>query len=279
MARPDDNVSLSGLCGLAGYSRQAYYQERRARQKRSVDEDAIVSLVKDLRKLHRRMGTRKLLFLLQPTLEELGISMGRDRLFALLRRRGLLVKRRRRGARTTDSRHGWYTWPNLVRNVVPTMINQVWLSDITYLRTEAGFVYLSLIMDAYSRKIVGYHLSAGLEATGCIKALRRALTGLAPGARPIHHSDRGLQYSCKEYVGILQARGCLISMTELNHCYENATAERLNGILKQEYGLDETFRSKAQAEQAVVQAVLLYNGSRPHLSLGYRTPDSVHLVA
>ena len=279
MARPGDKVSLSGLCDLAGYSRQAYYQECRARQKRSVDEDAIVSLVNALRKLHRRMGTRKLLFLLEPTLKEFGVSIGRDRLFTVLRRRGLLVKRRRRGTRTTDSRHGWYTWPNLVRNVEPTMIDQVWLSDITYLRTEAGFVYLSLIMDAYSRKIVGHHLSAGLEATGCIKALQVALKGLVPGTRPIHHSDRGLQYSCKEYVGILQERGCLISMTELNHCYENATAERLNGILKQEYGLDETFHNKVQAEQAVVQAVLLYNGSRPHLSLGYRTPNAVHLAA
>ena len=279
MARPDDKVSLSGLCRLAGYSRQAYYQECRARRKRSIDEDAIVSLVKDLRKLHCRMGTRKLLFLLEPTLKELGISIGRDRLFSVLRRRGMLVKRRRRGARTTDSRHDWYTWPNLVRNVVPTMIEQVWLSDITYLRTETGFVYLSLIMDAYSRKVVGHHLSAGLEASGCIKALRLALKGLSPGARPIHHSDRGLQYSCKEYVGVLQERGCLISMTELNHCYENATAERLNGILKQEYGLDETFRNKEQAEQAVVQAVHLYNGFRPHLSLGYRTPESVHLAA
>lgn len=279
MARPGDKVSLRGLCGLAGYSRQAYYQECRVRQKRAVDEEGIVSLVKDLRKLHRRMGTRKLLFLVEPTLKELGISIGRDRLFSVLRKRGLLVKRRRRGARTTDSRHGWYTWPNLVRNVVPTMIEQVWVSDITYLRTESGFVYLSLIMDAYSRKIVGHYLSAGLESSGCIKALRLALKGLSPGACPIHHSDRGLQYSCKEYVGVLQERGCLISMTELNHCYENATAERLNGILKQEYGLDETFRNKEQAEQAVVQAIRLYNGSRPHLSLGYQTPDSVHKAA
>lgn len=152
----------------------------------------------------------------------------------LLRKHKLLISRRRRATCTTDSRHGWYAWPNLVRNVVPTLICQLWVSDITYIRTQSGFVYLALVMDAYSRKIVGYRVSTSLAAEGCIAPLKIALKGLEPGASPIHHSDRGLQYCCQEYVGLLQAHGCPVSMTEVNHCYENAKAERLNGILKQE---------------------------------------------
>jgi len=279
MSRPGGVVTLRGLCALAGYSRQAYYQECRARQRRDFDEEAVVALVKCYRKVHARMGVRKLLVLLGEELGELGICIGRDRLFVLLRAKKLLVKRRRRGTSTTDSSHGWYTWPNLIVHITPSVISQVWVSDITYLRTGAGFVYLALVMDAYSRKIVGYHLSPSLAADGCIVALKMALDGMEPGARPIHHSDRGLQYCCREYIALLKDNGCLVSMTELNHCYENAKAERLNGILKQEYGLSHTFRDKVQAAAAVAQSVMLYNQHRPHTALGYRTPQAVHEAA
>jgi putative transposase len=270
---------LSGLCRLAGVSRQAYYRQRRRRRGREIDGEAVVAMVRAQRRMQPRIGTRKLRVLLAEQLEEEGISIGRDRLFELLRRRGMLVRRRRRGAVTTQSRHAFYTWPNLLRHLEPSMPHQVWVSDLTYLRTAEGFVYLALIMDAHSRKIVGYNVSSSLEAEGCLQALQAALGSLPAGARPIHHSDRGMQYCCRQYIDALQRRGCPISMTEQNHCYENAKAERLNGILKQEYGLDQNFRSKAQAAEAARQAVLIYNRYRPHIMLGYRTPEVVHQAA
>lgn len=266
------------MCARVGLSRQAFYRRRRVRQRRQIDEDAIVEQVKALRKQHPRMGVRKLYFLLASELREMGIRMGRDRLFALLRERGLLVKRRRRWAQTTDSRHGFRTWANLIRHVAPSMVNQVWVSDLTYIRTEEGFLYLSLVMDVYSRKIVGHCSSKSLGAEGCLEALRMALDG-APDACPIHHSDRGLQYCCSEYIELLQGRGCAISMTEVNHCYENAKAERLNGILKDEYGLGASFKTRQQAAVAARQAIMLYNRFRPHTCLNYRTPEVVYAAA
>jgi transposase InsO family protein len=264
---------------LTGFSRQAYYRGTKARVRRDVDEEAIVELVQEQRRLHPRMGARKVRHVLEPLLRELGICIGRDRFFSLLRRRDLLVERRRRGVRTTDSRHGFRTWPNRIRFIVPAMANQVWVSDLTYLRTEEGFLYLSLITDAFSRKVVGYFANDTLEADGCRRALQMALAGLPAGAAPIHHSDRGTQYCCAQYVELLTQRGCLISMTEMNHCYENAKAERVNGILKDEYGLGETFHTKAQARAAARQAVELYNGLRPHTALAWKTPAEVHAEA
>ncbi len=270
---------MEGMCRYAGISRQAYYQGTRRRMRREVDEEAIVAQVKFQRRFHPRMGVRKLGVTIGPVLVEMGISIGRDRLFALLGKHGLLIERKRRWVKTTDSRHGMGVWPNRIRHIVPTMANQVWVSDLTYIRTAEGFMYLSLVTDAYSRKIVGYCVNDTLEAQGCVKALRMALKGLPDGACPIHHSDRGLQYCCREYVGILQARQCPISMTEMNHCYENAKAERVNGILKQEYALGETFGTKQQAVAAAHQAVVLYNQYRPHRGLNYQTPQAIHVAA
>ena len=270
------HTTVKGLCTLAGFSRQAYYQEERVRGRQAVAEDAIIELVKAQRRVHPRVGARKLCVLIEPDLREMGIGIGRDRLFALLRRRGLLVKRSRRWAKTTDSRHGFMVWPNRIRHIVASMPHQVWVCDLTYIRTEQGFLYLSLVTDAYSRKIVGYCIHDSLESQGCLRALRMASAQLPPGAQPIHHSDRGIQYCCGEYIKLLQARGCPISMTEQNHCYENAMAERVNGILKGEYGLGETFRDKPQAIAAARQAIGIYNDYRPHTGLNYRTPSSMH---
>ena len=270
-------VTATGLCALAGFSRQAFYQERHARRRLAVAEDAVLELVKAQRRIHPRCGARKLHAYLRGDLAEMGIELGRDRLFELLRVRGLLVRRPRRGARTTDSRHGFRTWPNLVRNIVPTMPHQVWVCDLTYIRTDTGFLYLSLVTDAYSRKIVGFCAQDNLESEGCIKALAMAFAQLTQGAKPIHHSDRGTQYCCRAYVSALERRGCPVSMTEQNHCYENAMAERVNGILKQEYGLGGTFADKKQGAQAARQAVGIYNDLRLHTSLNYRTPSSVHV--
>ena len=272
-------VSVQGLCALAGCSRQAFYKQCRRRTRREVDEEAIVELVKCERRVQPRLGVRKLLVVLAAELEALGIVMGRDRLFSVLRDHGLLVARRRGGARTTNSRHGFRMWPNLIRHVIATQVHQIWFSDLTYIRTEEGFMYLALMMDACSRKVVGWDISDSLEAEGCLRALRMALGQLPAGAAPIHHSDRGTQYCCGQYIEALERRGCPVSMTEINHCYENAKAERLNGILKDEYGLGETFRSKAQARDAARQAIKLYNERRPHTMLKNLVPSVVHAGA
>jgi transposase InsO family protein len=260
-------------------SRQNYYKVRTFRRGREVDEEGVVALVKRERAVQPRLGVRKLEVVLADEMKEMGIGIGRDRLFALLRRHGLLIERRRRGTRTTDARHGFRTYPNRYREMELTGPHQAWLSDLTYVRTEEGFVYASVISDAHSHKIVGHAAEQTLEATGSVRALEIALRQLPADVRPMHHSDRGIQYCCREYVQRLEARGIEVSMTEEDHCYENAQAERLNGILKQEYGLGETFRTKAQARAAMKQAVWLYNTRRPHVSLGYRTPEQVHREA
>jgi transposase InsO family protein len=260
-------------------SRQNGYKGVQARQRRAVDEQAVVNLVRRERALQPRLGVRKLHVLLRRELEAMGIRIGRDRLFALLRERGMLIHRRVRGPRTTDARHGFRTYPNLFQDLEVSAPDQAWLSDITYVRTDEGFMYLSLISDAYSRKIVGYELREHLDAQGPLVALEMALRQLATDARPVHHSDRGVQYCCRAYIALLETRQLVVSMTEVDHCYENAQAERLNGILKGEYGLGDTFRTKAQAQAAVTEAIRLYNTRRPHTSLGYRTPESVHRPA
>jgi len=272
-------VTVSSLCRAVRLSRQGYYKGRRERARREVDEEALVELVRRERRLQPRLGARKLLVVLRGEMERMGIRIGRDRFFALLRREGLLVPRRRRRARTTDSRHSFRTYTNLYREAEIDGVHQAWVSDLTYVRTDEGFAYVSLISDAYSRKIVGYATERTLEARGSVRALRMALRQLPEGARPLHHSDRGVQYCCWDYVGLLERSGLAISMTEEDHCYENAQAERLNGIVKEEYGLGCTFRTRAQAARAVRQAVELYNHRRPHTALGYRTPGAMHAEA
>lgn len=272
----DQGVSVSDLCTRVGMSRQNYYAARRQRHRREIDEDLVVELVKQERHVQPRLGTRKLLFLLQPDLEEAGVNMGRDRFFELLRARGLLVERKRSWPKTTNSRHTLPVFRNLLIDREPTAPNQVWVSDLTYIRTDEGFMYAAVIMDKFSRKIVGAHIGDSLESIGCIKALEMALADLPVNRFPIHHSDRGCQYCCHEYVNRLRARGLSISMTEQNHCYENAQAERVIGILKQEYEMDATFRTKRQAAAGFRQAVELYNHRRPHLSLNYEVPAQVH---
>jgi transposase InsO family protein len=257
-------------------SRQNYYAARRLRQRRQIDEALILELVKRERQVQPRIGGRKLLHLLGPDLEEAGIQIGRDRFFELLAESDMLVAPKPGAPRTTNSRHSLPVFGNLLAGRVLCAPNEAWVSDLTYIRTDEGFLYAALITDAYSRKIVGAHIGDSLEAEGCLHALDQALSALPAGKYPIHHSDRGCQYCCHEYVECLQARGLPISMTQVMHCYENAQAERVNGILKQEYELDRKFRTKAQARKSFEQAVWLYNHRRPHLALNYRFPAHVH---
>ena len=244
-----------------------------------MDEELIVALVREQRQMHPRIGARKLLRLLRPELKDAGVKVGRDRLFAILGAHGLLVEPKRGRPRTTNSRHCLPVFHNLVAGAQPDGPHQILVSDVTYIGTDEGFLYAALITDMFSRKIVGCYIGDSLEAEGCIQALHRAMAQLPAAAHPIHHSDRGCQYCCHAYVDLLLARGLRVSMTEVLHCYENAMAERVNGILKQEYNLDGKFRTKAQAIAAFNQAVCLYNHNRPHLALGYRTPAEVHQQA
>ena len=275
----DARCSVSVLCGWVRMSRQNYYAARRLRLRRQVDEDLVVALVQRERQLQPRLGGRKLRHLLQAELEEAGVRLGRDRFFELLAERDLLVVPKPGAPRTTNSRHSLPVFHNLLAGRLLTGPNEAWVSDLTYIRTEEGFLYAALITDAYSRKIVGSHIGDSLEAEGCLRALDQALGDLPADKRPLHHSDKGCQYCCHAYVERLQKRGLPISMTEVMHCYENAMAERMNGILKQEYEMDRTFKSKAQAEAAFQQAVWLYNHRRPHLGLNYRFPSDVHAEA
>ena len=223
------------------------------------------------------LGTRKLHYLLRKKLLESGHAcLGRDRLFALLRQKNMLIKRKRKYAVTTDSNHPFKKYGNLVLDTVITHPNQVWVSDITYVRTVQGFCYVSLVMDLYSRKIVGYHASSSLELEGCVKALKIALKC---GKPEIHHSDRGSQYCSHIYTGLLKKEDAEISMAEAGNCYENANAERINGILKQEFNLNATFESLKQVRKTLKQAVKVYNQKRPHWSLNLQVPDKVYAAA
>ena len=232
------------------------------------------------RKIQPRLGTRKLHFLLQGVLAEAGVKLGRDRFLEVLRKQELLLEPKpAKYPRTTNSYHCLPVFSNQIKGLAVSKANEVWVGDLTYVRTEVGFLYLALLTDKSSRKVVGYHCGETLEAEGCLVALKQALADLPTGARPIHHSDRGIQYCCHEYVNCVVDHGLSVSMTETNHCAENALAERMNGILKSEYGLGGEFKTKASAHLAVDQAVHLYNTRRPHTALGYRTPQEAHSLA
>jgi putative transposase len=258
-------------------SRQNYYARRQRRLRQALDAEVIEQLVLQERQLQPRLGGRKLYKMLQPELAAAGVKVGRDRFFEVLAQRDLLLKPQAAAYPcTTHSRHNLPVFTNRIKDLELTGANQVWVSDITYLRTEEGFLYLALITDKFSRKIVGYHGGDTLETEGCLKALDIALATLPEGAQPIHHSDCGSQYCSHLYVNRLAEQNLGISMTQTDHCAENALAERVNGILKQEYGLGAKFQTKAEALRAVVQGIGLYNTRRPHTALNYRVPDQVH---
>lgn len=268
---------MAALCRRLGMSRQNYYARRKERQRRSVEAQLVAGLVERERRQQPRLGTRKLHHLLKAELDQLGVRIGRDRMFEELRQRDLLLSPiPAEYPCTTNSSHNLPIFGNRIKEREVKAPNEVWVSDLTYLRTDEGFVYLALITDKYSRKIVGWNVGDNLESVGCQRALGAALAQLPAHCKPIHHSDQGSQYCCREYVEQLQRHGLPISMTERDHCAENALAERMNGILKQEYGLGAKFPTKAMMHRAVRQGIELYNTRRPHSALGYKTPAQVH---
>ena len=264
------------MCELFGKTRQAYYKSKKTTFKESVMEDLILTLVRKVRENQKRIGGRKLLNIIAPELPEAG-QIGRDAFFDMLRENGMLVRKRRLRAYTTNSFHHYHKYPNLIKEFVPNKANQLWVSDITYIKTDSGFVYLYLITDAYSRKIVGWSLSNTLEAQNAVDALHMALSQLPANVKGlIHHSDRGIQYCCRIYVNCLQKHKINISMTEKGDPYENAIAERVNGILKTEWLYDMNLKNCADAKSVVHEIIDIYNTARPHLSIGMLTPDQAH---
>lgn len=272
-------MSVSDLCKGVAMSRQNYYKARKIRQRREVDEGLVKQLVQAERAVQPRLGGLKLHSMLRDELAAEGVRLGRDRFFQVLKSQGLLLDPLPKAPKTTNSSHSLPVFTNMIKDQQVTAPNEVWLCDITYIRTREDFAYLSLISDKYSRKVVGYHLAQSLEAADTALALDMAVAQLPENAFPVHHSDRGSQYCSHGYVNKLQSHGIAVSMTEVDHCAENAQAERVNGILKQEYFLNDEFRTLAQARQAVDEAVYLYNTRRPHRSLKLSTPEQIHGAA
>jgi hypothetical protein len=270
-------ISLSRICRLLGLTRQAYYQHLQQQESTSMKESLILQEVHKIRVRHKHMGGRKLHKKLQSFLSDNHIRIGRDAFFDLLHDNGLLIRRRKRRIITTHSLHRFRKYPNKIRDIVATRPNQIWVSDITYWKIDDCYLYISLITDAYSRKIVGYHVSDNLETSGPRLALKMAIGQLATKSEPlIHHSDRGIQYCSTEYIKLLMDNNIEISMTENGDPYENALAERMNGILKEEYLCDYEVKTLQQAQLVLAFVTDLYNRERPHMSWKLKTPQEIH---
>ena len=271
-------LSKEVLCRLFGKTRHAYYDHLWRSQAGNIKDDIILQEVQEIRKNLPRLGTRKLLEMLRPKLASHHIEVGRDYLFDLLEAYKLLIRRRKRKVFTTDSRHWMRKYSNLIRELLITRAEQLWVSDITYIRLLNQWGYLSLITDAYSRKIMGYCFRKDMSTQGCVMALQMALANrIYPRGALIHHSDRGSQYCSKEYVELLGSEQIAISMTESGDPYENALAERMNGIIKGEFNLYESHLGFEQTHQRVIDSIAAYNGLRPHGSCDNLTPNVAHL--
>jgi len=272
-------IGLARLCRLLGITRQAFYQHFRHVSDISTEEQLLLAEVGRIRRIHPVIGGRKLHYLLQPFLIEHQIKVGRDALLDLLAINKMLVRRRKRKVSTTQSHHWLRKYPNLIKNRPPSRPNQLWVSDITYVPISNGFLYLSLLTDAYSHKIMGYALASNLEAIHTTMALKMALNNLpqVPDGL-IHHSDRGVQYCSAEYVSLLTQNNIQISMSETGDPLDNAVAERMNGILKDEYLSHYSIYNLDQAMELVTDVINRYNRLRPHLSINLLTPQEAHQI-
>ena len=270
-------ISLANLCSWFGLTRQAYYQSKNRVEKDLIEQEILLDKIGDIRKDHKRLGGRKLFFKLETFMHEHNIKMGRDAFFDLLRDNKLLIKQRKRHHVTTNSNHWMKKYPNLIKDIEPLGPNHVWVSDITYWKTKGGHYYISFITEAYSRKIVGYHVADTMEAIESATALKMAIKTLKISAEGlIHHSDRGSQYCSSMYVNMLKKEGIKISMTENGDPLENAIAERINGIIKGEYLFDYLIKTLLNAKEVLKSVVKLYNEDRPHSSIGNAVPSQVH---
>ena len=271
------HLGLGRICRLFGLTRQAYYKHIKYQKKVITEDHIVLQLIRSIRKDHPRMGGRKMYFMIREEMDRLNIKMGRDAFFDLLSSEYLLVQQKRRKHITTNSKHWYKKYPNLIREITPDRPNQIWVSDITYIKTKQEFLYLFLITDAYSKKILGYRLAKNLDSTHAVNSLQDAIKNACqPVLGLIHHSDRGIQYCSKEYIDLLNKHAIAISMTENGDPLENPIAERINGILKDEY-LDD--KSNNQSDLDIKQlsyAIEKYNRLRPHLSCEMLTPEAAH---
>jgi transposase InsO family protein len=244
-------------------------------EQQELFDPLIHELVMEQRKLMPRLGGKKLYHLIKEPMQEHSINMGRDKLFNWLRERDLSVRPKKRFTKTTHSSHRFRIHKNLIKDIAVTAPDQCWVSDITYLRLQKGYCYLALITDAYSRKIIGFDVSQSLELTGCMRALNMACTNRIMKST-IHHSDRGIQYCSNQYVAELKRNGIQVSMGEAGNCYDNALAERVNGILKSEFNLDATFKNVHHARKATSETIYIYNEKRPHMAIGMKMPNKLY---
>ena len=276
--REETKETLVSACGLFGVNRQVYYRRKRATQKSQEKATQVVQMVMEVRQQMPRIGTRKLYYLLQDQLNDIGV--GRDRLFAILRANHMLIKPKRSFRITTDSYHRFHKHKNLIESITPVRPEQIWASDITYLGNRGNHRYLALITDTYSKKIVGYDLSASLGAAGAIRALKMGLKQRSYKEKKlIHHSDRGFQYCCDDYQKVLARKKVKCSMTESYDPYANAVAERVNGILKQEFLLEDNNVKLPIMKELVRNSIEIYNKKRPHYSCAMKTPEQMHKQA
>jgi transposase InsO family protein len=267
---------VKSLCELFGKTKQAYYQRVSYIYQEEVKGDILYQTVIKYRKYMPRIGGRKLQYLINNELPK-ELQVGRDKFFNWLRDNNLLVKRRRIRIYTTNSHHWLHKYPNLIKGFAPTTPNQLWVSDITYIKTDEGVMYLFLITDAFSKKIIGWKLADNLRAENAVMALKSAIKQWNNvDCKLIHHSDRGVQYCSEEYVRLLQKNNIKISMTQDGNPLDNAIAERVNGILKDEWLYQMSFKTKRSATVQLFYIIKRYNNLRPHLSLGMKTPEQVH---
>ena len=271
-------MGIGPLCKLFGKSRQAFYNRKYFSSLKEQEEIIVLELVAQVRRELPGLGGHKLYKCIYQPLRTNDIKMGRDKLFTLLRNHKLLIDRKRRNPKTTQSHHWFRRYPNLVKDVELIKPEQVWVADITYISIGYDFNYLSIITDAYSKQIMGFCLHPYLTNDGCIEALKMALNNRHTNNLLIHHSDRGVQYCSFDYVAILRENKISISMTSDGEGYENQIAERVNGILKTEFKLHQVFKSRADAMLSVKSSINAYNNLRPHMSCGYMTPAVAHIT-
>jgi transposase InsO family protein len=263
---------------LFGKSRQAFYDRKNYFSEKEQQEIIALELVAQVRRELPGIGGNKLYKCLYQPLRTNQIKMGRDKLFTLLRNHKLLIDRKRRNPKTTQSNHWFHRYPNMTKSLLVKQAEQLWVADITYISIGYDFNYLSLITDAYSKQIMGYCLYPYLSNDGCIKALQMALSKRLTTSQIIHHSDRGVQYCSYDYVDILRKHKIAISMTNNGEGYENQIAERVNGILKTEFKLHQVFKSRTDALFSVQTSINAYNNLRPHMSCNFMTPAEAHIT-
>jgi len=267
--------TVVSACDLFGVSRQVYYRSKQSSIKKQQKASQVIKMVLEIRQQMPRLGTRKLYYLLQKRLNDIGV--GRDKLFSILRANHMLIKAKRSYRKTTDSHHRFHKHKNLIEKMMPSRPEQIWVSDITYIGNRNNHRYLALVTDAYSKKIVGYDLSTSLSAGGAVRALKMSLSQrVYKSEKLIHHSDRGLQYCCDDYQRVLLKKQVRCSMNETYDPYANAIAERVNGILKQEFLLEEYQVKLPVMKKLIRDSVKVYNSLRPHWSCDMMTPEQMH---